>query len=236
MRASAAHLDHQTGLQAHLVGDGQVAKAKAAALVLHGGRETSYDAVQAHQLAVLRMVPIARRLVTVGGDHGLAVWRLLFRHRGWNSEAAHPMEDVDWALRQLRLRHGDVPIVLVGHSMGGRAAIRAAGELGVAGVVGLAPWLPPGEPYDQLAGRRLLVVHGSRDRLTSAKHSHTFTHAARSLAAEATYVGLNGCGHTMLRRARLWNRLTSEFVLHTTFGAPPTGPFAEALAAGDIVF
>jgi len=34
------------------------------ALVLHGGRETSTDPVRAHQLAVLRMVPFARRLAS----------------------------------------------------------------------------------------------------------------------------------------------------------------------------
>ncbi len=135
---------------------------RAAALVLHGGREVSVAPVTARQLAVLRMVPIARHLAAAGHADGLGVWRLRFRYRGWNGEAA-PVADVRWAVDQLRERHGDVPVVLVGHSMGGRAALSAADEPGVVGVVGLAPWVTPDEPYKQVIGRRLLVVHGTRD-------------------------------------------------------------------------
>jgi len=232
VRASAAYLDHRTGLQTYLAGDGQLSKAKAVALLLHGGKEVSDAPVAGRQMAVLRMLPIARHLVTVGADYGLAVWRLRFRYRGWNSEAAHPMEDLEWALRQLRLRHGAAPIVMIGHSMGGRAAIRGAGEDGVAGVVGLAPWLPVDEPREQLAGRRLLVVHGSRDRITSSKRSREFVEAARPIAEAATFVGLRGCGHAMLRRTRLWNALMGEFVLYAALGVEPHGPLAKALHEG----
>ncbi|WP_438949092.1 LLM class flavin-dependent oxidoreductase, partial [Streptomyces harbinensis] len=41
---------------------------------------------------------------------------------------------------RLAARLGPVPVVLVGHSMGGRAALRAAGHPAVTGVVALAPW------------------------------------------------------------------------------------------------
>ena len=145
--------------------------------------------VTARQLAVLRMVPIARHLAAAGEADGLAVWRLRFRYRGWNPggvDDAHPVADVRWAVRQLREQHGDVPVVLVGHSMGGRAALRAADEPGVVGLVGLAPWVTPDEPYKQVIGRRLLVVHGTRDRMTSATNSKALVDAVRADSALAS--------------------------------------------------
>ena len=222
---------------------------RAAALVLHGGRETSMAPVTAHQLAVLRMVPIARHLSTAGAEAGLGVWRLRFRYRGWNTEA-HPVADVRFAVRQLRDQLGDVPVVLVGHSMGGRAALRAADEPGVVGIVGLAPWVPPGEPHEQIVGRRLLVVHGTRDRTTSAKASRALVDAVRAdalagvvshdaspdeAAVETTFVHLRGGGHAMLRRAALWDELTADFVLHAALEARPRGKLARAIELGDSV-
>ena len=172
--------------------------------------------VTARQLAVLRMVPIARHLASVGKADGLGVWRLRFRYRGWNDGAA-TVADVRWAVQQLRGQHGELPIVLVGHSMGGRAALRAADEPGVVGVVGLAPWVEPGEPYKQVIGRRLLIVHGTRDRTTSATNSKALVDAVRAdsapASADATFVHLRHGGHAMLRRAGTWNDLTADFVL-----------------------
>jgi pimeloyl-ACP methyl ester carboxylesterase len=195
---------------------------RAVALVLHGGREVSVARVTARQLAVLRMVPIARHLASVGEADGLGVWRLRFRHRGWN-DGADTVADVRWAVQQLRGHQGGLPVVLVGHSMGGRAALRAADEPGVVGVVGLAPWVEPGEPYKQVIGRRLLVVHGTRDRTTSATNSKTLVDAVRAdsapASADATFVHLRHGGHAMLRRARTWNDLTADFVLHTVQSA-----------------
>jgi pimeloyl-ACP methyl ester carboxylesterase len=222
---------------------------KAAALVLHGGREVSVAPVTPLQLAVLRMVPIARHIANAGGEVGIGVWRLRFRYRGWNADAG-PVTDVRWAVRQLRYQLGDVPVVLVGHSMGGRAALRAADEAGVVGIVGLAPWVPPGEPHEQIVGRRLLVVHGTRDRTTSAKASRALVDAVRAgalaglvshdatpddAAYDPTFVQLRRGGHAMLRRAALWNELTADFVLHAALGTRPHGRLARAIELGDSV-
>ncbi|HET7667319.1 MAG TPA: alpha/beta fold hydrolase [Mycobacterium sp.] len=221
------------GLRAALLGGGPKS-AKAVALVLHGGKEDSNAAVQSWQVAVLRMVPIARRLRLVGSDAGLAVWRLLFTCRGWNGDGARPIDDVRWAVEQLRARHGEVPVVLVGHSLGGRVAVRAAGEDGIVGVVALAPWIPPGEPRDQLDGRRLLVVHGTRDRVTSPAESRRYVEAIRGSGDEACYVGLRGCGHAMMRRAGVWSKLTTDYVLHAGLGIEPGPVIASALVRGEV--
>jgi pimeloyl-ACP methyl ester carboxylesterase len=219
-------------VQPALVGQGELVAARAIALVLHGGQEKSVAPGAARHVAVLRMVPIASRLAAAGASAGVAVWRLRFRYRGWNTDAAHPLADVHWAIQQLRQRHGDVPIVLVGHSMGGRAALRAADEPGVVGVLGLAPWVPPGEPAEQLAGRRLLVVHGTQDRITSARASRALVDTARGEATEATFISLRHTGHAMLRRAALWHDLTADFVMHAGLGVAPGARLADAIATG----
>jgi alpha-beta hydrolase superfamily lysophospholipase len=214
------------------------------ALVLHGGREVSAAPVSAHQLAVLRMVPIARHLASAGEADGLGVWRLRFARRGWNARAggaqdAYPVADVRWAVQQLRQQHPEAPIVLVGHSMGGRAALRAADEPGVVGLVGLAPWVTPNEPYKQVIGRRLLVVHGTRDHTTSAKNSKALVDAVRAESAGApglaTWVHLRGDGHGMLRRAGVWNELSAQFTLNAALGIQPGARLAEAIEAGNSV-
>ena len=54
--------------------------------------------------------------------------------------------------------------LLLGFSMGGAVSIACAGEPEVAGVLGLAPWIPDRLPVEPLRGKRLRVLHGSLDR------------------------------------------------------------------------
>ena len=90
----------------------------------------------------------------VAGRDGLAVARLRYRVRGWNGADAAPVADAHWALDQLTARFPGVPIALVGHSMGGRAALYAAGHPAVRAVVGLAPWIEPGDTERTIDGLR----------------------------------------------------------------------------------
>src|SRR6059058_2130049 len=90
-------------------------------LVLHGGASRgSRMMVSPAQLSVLRMIPVARRLARTGRGR-LAVYRLLNTYRGWDTEHT-PVQDVRWALEQLGELHPELPVCLVGHSLGGRAA------------------------------------------------------------------------------------------------------------------
>jgi pimeloyl-ACP methyl ester carboxylesterase len=186
--------------------------ATGAVLVLHGGRVSSREPVTAHQLAVLRMSLLAAALQRRLGRHRVVVWNLRFGVRGWNGPEASPVADVLWALEEMRRSRG-LPVVLVGHSMGGRAAVRAAAHPDVRGVVGLAPWLPAGEPVGQLAGRSLTVLHGTADRITDPAASARYVETASGSALRARYRSIRGDGHAMLRRAPVWNRLSAEAVL-----------------------
>jgi predicted alpha/beta-hydrolase family hydrolase len=201
----------------------------AVALVLHGGRETSSEPVRPSQLAVLRMRPFARSLAAAGGARGLAVWSLQYRVRGWNGDARSPVADTQWALAELGARYGDVPVVLVGYSMGGRTAVAVAGHPRVVALAALAPWLPLGEPYEQVAGRAVLVAHGLSDTRTSPLGSLEWSRGAATVTDRIWRVEIRWERHAMLRRARLWHSLTTRFSL----AALGMGPMPSILTPPD---
>ncbi|MGI8879549.1 MAG: alpha/beta hydrolase [Jatrophihabitans sp.] len=187
---------------------------RGAVLALHGGQEDSQAAVHRTQLAVLRLIPVARA-VAKRGDRQVAVVRLLYRYRGWN-DAPHPaLDDARWALAECRDRFGaDAPISIIGHSMGGRIALRLAGEPNVRGVVGMAPWLPEHEPRADVAGRRLLLLHGTADRTTDPAGSAAFVADAEATAKSVSLLRLPGEGHPLLRHRALVDGLAAAFALH----------------------
>ncbi|MGW5869133.1 alpha/beta hydrolase [Streptomyces sp. NPDC055239] len=191
---------------------GPVQEPRAVVLMLHGGREHGTAAPPPWNLpgARLRLFEGAIRRATSGG--GVLIGRVRYRHRGWNGERQDAAEDARRALRELELLAGEVPTVLVGHSMGGRAALRAGGDPLVRGVVGLAPWCPAGEPVAHLRGRRVVLLHGDRDRTTDPRASLDFAARARAAGAEAASVLMDGSDHAMLRRAPAWHALTGRTV------------------------
>ncbi len=193
---------------------------RAVALVLHGGRERSHGGVKPRNLAVWRMRPFARELARAGGPDGLAVWSLRHAVRGWNGDEQSPVADATWALAEVTRRHGDVPVVLVGHSMGGRTAVHAAGSPAVVAVCALAPWLPRGEPFEQVAGRAVLVVHGRLDTTTSPRASLAWAREAATVTDRVWRIEVRRERHAMLWRAAFWHRIATEFTVGILGFAP----------------
>jgi predicted esterase len=197
--------------------DGPVA---AVVLVLHGGRENSLEPAQPSQLAAVRMRPIAAMLHRRGRSRGLAVWTVNYRYRGWNGTEQSPVADTRWALDEVRRRHGDLPVVLLGHSMGGRTALAAGGDSLVRGVCALAPWTVRDDPVAQLAGKTVLIAHGSRDRVTSPRGSRAYAGRVSQVAARVGYIVVRGDIHAMLLRWRTWHRIATGFTLGVLELAP----------------
>jgi dienelactone hydrolase len=116
--------------------------------------------------------------------------------------------------------------------MGGRAALRSAGRADVRGVVALAPWLPGQEPVAQLAGRDVVVLHGTRDLTTSPRASARFVARALPVSRRAVCLHVPWSGHGMVLRASTWHRLTAAFVAAVVDDAPFERPLELARAAG----
>ena len=187
-----------------------------AVLVLHGGASRGENMmVSPTQLSVLRMIPIARRVARAGKGE-LAVFRLLNSRRGW--ETSHtPVRDATWALAEMRDRlGGDLPTCIIGHSLGGRAAILASGAPQVSCAVALAPYVYPGD-IPPIHGQRLMVIHGSSDRIASSKRA---LELARRLARRTptSFVLVRGGGHSMLRRHGEFSGLAADAATHSLLG------------------
>ncbi|MEV7598070.1 alpha/beta fold hydrolase [Kitasatospora sp. NPDC089797] len=221
-----------TGAGAHRTLQWRVrpAAATAAVLVLHGGEEHNLARPRRFNLPLLRMHGFLRALARETADAGIAIGTVRYRHRGWNGARADAAQDALAALDELTKTLGPVPTVLVGHSMGGRAALRAGGHPAVTGLVVLAPWCPAEDPCEQLAGRDVLFLHGDRDTVTAPADTRAF--AARSRAAGARVCGytVTGSGHAMLQRIPDWHRATARLTTALLGLHPLPAETASALA------
>lgn len=194
---------------------------RAVVLVLYGGKSVSAEPSRARHLSAARMVPVARSLHRALGPYDVELRMLRYRYRGWNSSEASAAADAAWALAVIRAERPGLTIVIVGHSMGGRAALRVAGDPAVTGVVALAPWVEAGDPVSHLAGRQVRILHGSRDRWTSPRASRRFAAAAGAAGADARFVDMGPVGHLMMRRRRRWRARTTAFVLDALLAGAP---------------
>jgi pimeloyl-ACP methyl ester carboxylesterase len=121
-------------------------------VLVNGGRAQELPGTWSASLELLvrRIAPRLPRLAFVEVKYRVRSWR---RFEECVEDAREGLECA-----------GDVPVALVGFSMGGAVATRVAGDPRVRAVVGVCPWLPDRLDVSPLAGKRLAVVHGSLDR------------------------------------------------------------------------
>jgi dienelactone hydrolase len=178
------------------------------------------------------MYPHAADLWLAGARGGLAVAQARYGARGW--EGGDRAADVRSALEALAGRHPGVPVCLVGHSMGARASLRTADHPAVVAVAALAAWVPDGEPVAQLAGRTVMLAHGTRDRTTDPAATARYARRAREHASAVALFEVGGGDHAMLARAPAWHRMTRRFVLAALGLAPPDATLRRALSPAGI--
>jgi alpha-beta hydrolase superfamily lysophospholipase len=160
---------------------------EALVLMLHGGKEHGQQLVDGRSLSWRRSASMQREVARRFQEAGASTWLLRFTRRGWNG-GADRIADARRALDDVRRELGDVPVVLLGHSMGARTAVHVADDPSVRGVVALAPWLPRGERVAALAGKDLYAAHaGLRD--------------------------MGKVGHYLLRDRTAWNDFAVESAL-----------------------
>ena len=192
---------------------------QAAVLLLHGGAPQSDLPVGRWSASWRVMRWLQQGFEGAIRRRGLAtsVWLLRYRFRGWNDGSS--VVDSRWALESLRDELGEIPVSLVGHSMGGRTAIGAADHPSVTGVVALAPWIAPETSAAPLAGRRLVAAHGRADKITSFAATQAFVERARPVAGEARFVDMGDVGHYLIAGHRRWWDLTIDEAL--SMAEPP---------------
>jgi len=180
-------------------------------LMLPGGRADGHTPVDDRSSSWRRsnwmMTHIGGRVTRAD----MSIWLLRYSVRGWNDQAGptpSPVLDARWALEQVRRQHpdrSDLPVVLLGHSMGARTAVAVADDPLVTGVVALAPWLPADEPNQALAGKHLAAAHGRADKITSARQTAEFVRRAQDVAASTELQSMGRVGHYMFRGIPAWN-------------------------------
>lgn len=196
-------------LTRHDTADGST---RAMILLLHGGKPRSTQSVDGRSASWRRVLWLQREIAPRAHEAGVGVWSARYRTRGWNG-GREPRSDARWALEQVRAELGEVPVVLLGHSMGARVAVHVADDPSVVGVVGLAPWWSAEDPVHTLAGRRLRAAHGRRDRITSFRETARYVDRAREVADSAELRDMGGLGHYMLAGSRRWHDVAIESCL-----------------------
>jgi len=188
-------------------------------------------------MATASVRALGRRLSRAGRAEGLVTHVVHYRVRGWNGSEAHLAADASWAADEIVRRYGDVPVCLAGVDMGGRAALRAGGHPAVNSVLALAPWLPeedvaaPPEPVKQLAGRRVLIVHGTNDARTDPELSFRLAARAKKANRGICRFEVHSDGHALRQYQEEVQALAADFVLGALFTRTYARPVADALAA-----
>jgi|SRR5215207_3550095 len=194
-------------------------------LLAHGGEVQSLADAHDWRPAILRMWPFAAAVRDA--VPGAAVGLMRYRYRGWNGAEAHPAADLRTVLDGLPDRIQRV--VLIGHSMGGRAVVAAGNHPRVVGVLGLAPWLPQGEPLTmhghpadvvEAVGesgppQTVVLAHGTDDRITDPRLTAAYARRLRTAGLPVGLLGVEGETHAMLHRYADWNELVRRFTVHT---------------------
>ncbi|MEU0131206.1 MULTISPECIES: alpha/beta fold hydrolase [unclassified Streptomyces] len=200
-------------------------------LLLPDGRSDSRR--RPSPLSYAAQLPLARTLARAGGGDGLAVHVVRYRSHGWNA-GADPAADAQWAADEVVRLYGDIPVCLVGHGMGGRAALRGAGHSAVNSVLAMAPWLPERadpEPVKHLAGRRVLIVHGTNDARSNPELSYRLAERAKKSNRDTCRFEVHSDGHALRQHRSEVMALASDFIRGSLFARSYARPVADAFAA-----
>jgi predicted esterase len=202
---------------------GRGARPEAVVLLLHGGEPHQLSPVRPFDVSVLRMFPFGRAVIRAAGER-ISVATLRYAVRGWNGDQESPLPDARWGMDRIAERFGDVPVGLVGHSMGGRVALRVGDHPGVRSVAALAPWLPPGEPIPPMDGRMVLLAHGTADTRTDPQETFRLAERFAAEGVDVKLVKFPGAHHSMLFPARPWHDLVAGFMVRSLLAPMPKGP------------
>ncbi len=173
------------------------------ALFLPGGEVRSQARNYSWQPHIL-FVDLLARSCAKRIDRRVAVGTLQWAVQGWNGPRPDPVADLAEVLAQVRQAHPSTQVALVGHSMGGRAALWGAAQNPVELVVLLAPWVERRDPLPGPTTRRIAVAHGEWDRVTPPAASQRLVERLLAAGQPATYLPLPHVTHYLIDAWRTW--------------------------------
>ncbi|MEU8459480.1 alpha/beta hydrolase [Streptomyces sp. NPDC029003] len=174
--------------------------------------------------------PLARALARAGRPDGLVAHAVTYG-TGSREEAAR------WAADEAVRLYGDVPVCLAGHGAGGGTALRAAGHGAVNSVLAMAPCLGDAahdaspEPVKQLAGRQVLIVHGTNDARSDPEASFLLAARAKKANRSTCRFEVHSDGHGLREHQAEVVALAVDFVLGAMLSGRYSRPVTDALAA-----
>ncbi|MBC9958391.1 alpha/beta hydrolase [Yimella sp. cx-51] len=186
-------------------------KTRAIALILHGGRATESQPNRFKDISYLRMLPFAPAIKRASHGH-IAPVLVHNTDGGWVADSGSGVVQARELVRLLHDDHG-LPIVLLGHSSGGWAALRAGGSDPVAGSVALAPWVADDERVDRLLEKKIRVIHGDRDTVCSPVKAQHFVERLQAAGGNAQFTSVAGGNHALIDKPWRWHALAAQAVV-----------------------
>lgn len=180
-------------------------------LVLPGGTDRSERPFTPRQPSALRMYPFTWSIRARFGP-AVRVHQVRYGVYGWNDDQASPMPHAWDALEILTAAHPGVPVVLIGHSMGGRVGAHLAADERVVGLLALAPWWQHADWRFIRDGVRVVAIHGTADTRTYPSRTEKGVREMAAKGMDATFVPVADGDHAMLDHIRLWQRAALHFV------------------------
>ncbi len=180
-------------------------------LVLPGGTDRSYRPFRPWQGSALRMYPFTWSIRLRFG-RSVVVRQVRYRVYGWNGGQASPMPYARAQLDELGRAHPGVPIVVIGHSMGGRAGAQLAADPRVVGLLALAPWWQYADWCHIHDRVRVVAIHGTADERTYPHRTEKGIGELVARGVDAAFIPVHDGDHAMLDHIGLWQRAALEFV------------------------
>lgn len=185
-------------------------RTRAIVLILHGGRSVTPQPRRHRDVSYLRMLPFAPAVARASRGR-IAPVLVHNSHGGWIASSGTGLVQTREIVRRLALEH-DRPVVLLGHSSGGWAALRGGGQDEVIGSVALAPWVGEHDPVEHLRHKAVRVIHGEDDTVCSPARSRDLVDRLHALGGDATYREMSG-GHALLDHPGRWHQLAARAVM-----------------------
>lgn len=184
---------------------------EAVAVLLHGASVGSSGSTSWYTPAPMRMQLFAPAIRTRSRGR-IAVLRLRHPDRDFRSVFKGALGDTAALLSHVQRIAPRARVGLVGHSNGGRVALKLSSDSRVSAVAALAPWIASWDRFTPRPGAPVLLMHGALDTITEpAKTEELATRLrARGCTVDSEIVAAEN--HYLVARASYWHRRVGSFL------------------------